>query len=155
MTNMLKELEIEITAGLLRRFFSKIKITESCWLWTASTRGGYGSIRLTGGGPHVMAHRVSWLIHCGPIPKGLCVLHDCPRGDNRRFCNPAHLFLGTKSDNNRDRDQKRRFSHKLTEDQVKTIRSITGMTQQIIAEIYGVDQSTISDIRRGKAWTHS
>lgn len=46
------------------------------------------------------AHRVSWQIHFGPIPKGKLVLHKC---DNKRCVNPNHLYLGTQGDNNYDR----------------------------------------------------
>lgn len=43
---------------------------------------------------------------------------------------------------------------KLTDAQVAEIRSIQGETQRSIAAHYGVGQSQISEIRRGKAWTH-
>lgn len=58
---------------------------------------GYGQIGIA----HVRyrAHRVAWEGVYGPIPDGLCVLHRC---DNPPCCNVAHLFLGTKADNNAD-----------------------------------------------------
>ena len=46
------------------------------------------------------AHRISWQNVNGEIPAGLCVLHTC---DNPKCVNTDHLFLGTVSDNNKDR----------------------------------------------------
>lgn len=66
----------------------------NCWNWnTPNKQRGYGSYR---GFP---AHRVAWLIFHGCDPIGNYVLHTC---DNRRCVNPAHLYLGTQSDNLRD-----------------------------------------------------
>lgn len=42
------------------------------------------------------AHRASWMIHKGPIPDGLFILHKC---DIPTCVNPDHLFLGTNQDN--------------------------------------------------------
>lgn len=75
-----------------------------CWLWTASVRHRYGSIR-TSSTKCSSAHRVSWELHHGPIPEGICVLHRC---DTPTCVNPDHLFLGTQLDNIKDRDQKGR-----------------------------------------------
>lgn len=44
----------------------------------------------------MLAHRVSYEIEHGDIPKGMHVLHRC---DVRPCINPLHLFLGTNSDN--------------------------------------------------------
>lgn len=86
----------------MERFWSKVKKTETCWVWTAGTfkyRNGYGQFRVRRGDPPAYAHRFAWELVNGPIPQGLHVLHRC---DNPPCVNPAHLFLGTQIDNYRD-----------------------------------------------------
>jgi hypothetical protein len=86
------------------RFWSKVRITPECWLWTARhTRKGYGMFKQ--GSLDRLAHRVAWEEVNGPIPPGLCVLHKC---DNPPCVRPDHLFLGTQADNIADRDAKGR-----------------------------------------------
>ena len=85
---------------LQKRFWEKvdIKSKDECWNWKASCTHGYGYF--WNGEVTENAHRTSWIIHNGSIPKGLLVLHKC---DNRKCVNPNHLYLGTHSDNNYDR----------------------------------------------------
>ena len=57
------------------------------------------------------AHRYSWVIHKGAIPKGQWVLHNCPGGDNPACVNPAHLYLGNAGVNNADTINKGRYNY--------------------------------------------
>jgi hypothetical protein len=78
-----------------------------CWLWTGSkTRGGYGALRYQK--KRYRAARLAWELTHGPIPDGLCVLHNCPGGDNPACANPAHLWLGTNAENSADMVRKGR-----------------------------------------------
>lgn len=85
------------------RFWPKVDRTggpDDCWLWKARRLpSGYGMLR-GDEGRDVYAHRFSWEIHSGQaIPDGWVICHKC---DNPPCVNPAHLFLGTVLDNNRD-----------------------------------------------------
>lgn len=89
--------------SVARRFWAKVRKTESCWLWTGAIQSatGYGALQVgTHGRPRAGAtHRLSWEMHFGPIPEGMDVCHAC---DVRSCVNPAHLFLGSRLDNMRD-----------------------------------------------------
>lgn len=97
----------------LVRFWSKVDKTSTCWLWTGMPNGwGYGTFKVSAGNDR-FAHRLSWEIHKGPIPKGLCVCHKC----DRPICvNPDHLFLGSHRDNRDDAIRKGRWpkGHKIS-----------------------------------------
>jgi HNH endonuclease len=82
---------------LHQRFWPKVNKTETCWLWTASTKNGYGQIGA--GGKHgkpLYAHRVAYELVNGPIPEGLHLDHLC----RVTLCvNPAHLEPVTRREN--------------------------------------------------------
>lgn len=97
---------------LEERFFAKVEKTDSCWIWKGNARGNakfmYGKFDYMG--KVFSAHRVSWEMHNGKIPKGgdyrgICVCHSC---DNPLCVNPEHLFLGAHKNNMRDKVLKRR-----------------------------------------------
>lgn len=138
-----------------QRFWNKVRrgTDDECWEWLASKRYGYGVFHPTKT-ITAQAHRVAWELTHGKIPDGLVVRHKC-RG---KCVNPAHMELGTQAQNLQDmtRDATRvrgetHGRHKLTEAQVREIRTRTE-TQRVLAAEYGVSQQTISKIKTGKKW---
>lgn len=118
------------------RFWSKVDkngpghtIHGQCWIWTASkfTHGiGYGQCSYNG--KNIVAHRVSWSISNGEIPKNSLVLHKC---DNPICVRPDHLFLGTHKDNMQDMYCKGRNINKKGEEPGKVHRPASGPQGQV------------------------
>lgn len=137
-----------------------------CWEYKGwLDKDGYGKMTVTakdGTWRSIGVHRLSWEVHRGPIPDDMGVLHKC---DNPKCMNPAHLFLGTPADNNRDKTEKGRaiaprgeqvVHSKLKTADVIEIRKLysDGETQRAIAPRYGVTYKTISKIVRRERWKH-
>jgi len=132
-----------------------------CLLWTKKLiKRGYGCTSYDG--KNITSHRCSWIIHKGPIPKGMCVLHKC---DVPGCVEITHLFLGTPKDNVIDMCQKGRkpirrgelsnFA-KLKEEDVIEIKKLLRekVTQEEIAKSFNVSRGAISDISLKRNWKH-
>jgi hypothetical protein len=74
-------------ATAAERFWAKVAKTDTCWLWTAATQGGYGVFRVSST-KQVKAHRWAYESLVGPIPEGLTLDHLCRV---RNCVNPEHL----------------------------------------------------------------
>jgi hypothetical protein len=139
-----------------KRFMLLVEKTKSgCWLWNGSINKsrGYG-IASFGKGRGFLAHRVSYVLFVGAIPRGLLVLHDC---DVRRCVNPAHFFLGTDGDNAKDSMNKLRKPSKLKPQDIPVIRRLyfeDCWSQRRVAAHFGVTQSNISHVLKGNTWAH-
>lgn len=89
------------------KFWEKVNKTSGCWIWIGATRSGYGAFKQNG--KIYAAHRASYEFFFGVISGGKFVCHHC---DNPSCINPAHLFLGTSSDNMIDCSKKGRIFRK-------------------------------------------
>jgi hypothetical protein len=154
--------------NVLDRFWSKVKFeynedgtinNNACMIWTTGKdKDGYGQFWVNGKG--IRSHIFVWTIYNGPILKGLQVLHKC---DYPGCINPLHLWIGTNQENVDDKVRKRRqikgSSHGMAvfeDEEVFEILKLSnsGMTQQEIADIFGVTQSSINNIITGRCWSH-
>lgn len=142
------------------RFRSSFLTNEEtgCWEWIKGTSVGYGWFTIGSPSRRIRAHQYAYLTFVGEIPQGLCVCHRC---DNRKCCNPDHLFLGTHGDNMRDCVSKNRHAaangnagKKLSDKMILNIRIMYARSDANsikLAEIYGVSQSHISSLLAGKS----
>ena len=151
---------MELTSKEIERFWSGVKKSEGCWEWQRSVvqKRGYGQILFRK--KMFLTHRLAYTLTKGEIPKGKIVCHSC---DNRKCCNPDHLWLGTQQDNLLDMMRKHRgagrnghaTNTKLCAEDVKAIRAFSkeGLSQYEIADKFGVWQSTIGQILHHKTWS--
>jgi hypothetical protein len=134
-----------------------------CWEWTSSTSGrddrGYFNLN----GKRTLAHRVVFEVFTGrPIPEGMVVRHKC---DNPICCNPSHLELGTRSQNELDKYDRDRsgYTHamiaqirrkgKLRDAQKHGKKATYQQIADEINEEFGtkVSRQNVSRILQGKA----
>lgn len=122
---------------------------------------GYPFVTLSayGATKQIMVHRLVAMTFLGEIPKGMEVHHiNHDKADARL----ENLQLVSRLENVRAAMEYGVFrpqgqgncNAKLTEEQVREIRSIEGVTGREIARRYNVTPSVICNIRLRKTWTH-
>lgn len=154
---------------LLQRFMCHVSKDSAtgCWNWTGckSRTTGYGYFQIWS--DHMwkmkLAHRVSYQLFKGPIPKGKCACHSC---DNTSCVNPNHLWAGTQNDNVQDMKRKGRGPKgvdyrraKLTEHDVRLMRKLYRKHSRefgtpALAKRFGVTPMTIYFVVTGTSWKH-
>lgn len=130
--------------------------------------GGYGQVNVGWCRKKWMAHRFSYRLNVGSIPRKMFVCHRC---DNRLCVNPDHLFVGTHQDNMDDMNKKGRhgmttkpetirkgvqFSQaKLDDDKVRKIRLLKGVEpHSVTAKKFGVSKCIVGLVQQRKRWAH-
>lgn len=163
------------TPELFERFWSQVNFGPNCWEWKNATGEKYAYGRISVKQVRHKAHRVSFVLAFGSIPKDKLVCHHC---DNPKCVRPDHLFVGTVGDNVQDMMDKGRAKYPrnltrvrnvgrgrpfgervgtalLSNQQVTEIKKLyktRKFTQQQLGDMFGVKQVTISTITRGYAW---
>lgn len=140
---------------LLKTLLLTIPADDSCMEWPRGRHNrGYGKIWT---GTREFVHRVAYRLAIGTVPDGMEVLHKC---DNPPCFRPSHLAIGTHDDNMKDAARKgrthageRHRDHKVTVEQVKEIRALSGdVTQRELGRMYGLDKSVISRMVTRQTW---
>lgn len=144
---------------LRNRFWSHVRKTKTCWLWTGAKAGrGYGYFWFRDRAQYT--HRLMYLWHYGKIPAGKFVLHTC---DVPACVNPKHLMLGDAATNAQDKVRKRRAPpspcngvlSKLTWEQVDELRLLylSGeYTKYALRVKYGIGYTALWRILTGRTW---
>lgn len=149
-------------------FWSKVDKTgpNGCWLYTGFRKwDGYGWLARSINGAktkYMTAHRYSWILTYGEPPKGMHIRHKC---DTPACCNPAHLELGTHTQNMQDAKARRRHAFgerssksKLTYEKVQELRrqyKFVGPRKTNIHELarqFGVSSSAAYAAATGRSW---
>ena len=165
---MCDQFTLDLSPAQTNHFWSSVNVLDdfdACWDWQKSTKpSGYGQVMLQG--TLRLTHRVAYVLAYGSIPTGLFVCHSC---DNRRCCNPFHLWPGTHKDNMSDCKSKGRArgnphavgssnpASRLTEAQVVAIWDECHQTSKSFNEIgrmFGVTGENVSMIIKRSTWKH-
>jgi hypothetical protein len=140
---------------------------DDCWPWKGGHSGdGYGAF--TDDYKVYKAHRISWALYNNKeVPEGKLILHKC---NNKRCCNPNHLYCGTHGDNMTDMMRDNPQAHggcyaKLHEGEIWLIRRLkipTGkkangnkqfkFSASYVGKMFNVSVQTILRIWNSEGW---
>lgn len=147
----------QLFCSLLCKIFShiEVKAADECWPFQGkSLVRGYGVVS----GLRV-ARFICKMFH-GPVLHSQHACHSC---DNPVCCNPAHLWPGTPTQNNRDSMSKGRRpkgsmvpTAKLTEECVRIIRNMPFeiISYKEVADLLGCNHSTVRRVALYETWQH-
>ena len=135
------------TYGLPESFLSRVVRAEGgCWLWAGGRNGADSAgAYYDDFGRQWRAHRYAYRHVVGPIEPGMVITHSC---GNSACVNPNHLVKETLA----EAMKKRTGRTNVKPAQARQIRKLgaDGVPQLALAKRFGVSQTTISNIIRGR-----
>lgn len=151
--------------GAARAFFDAAKTakTDECILWPfATSKNGMPAIYLPENRKTVCASNQMCIEAHGPAPaRKMVAAHSCRNGQNGCI-NPMHLRWATYKENSADKLRdgteilgERAPANKLTNENVLAIvrRRIEGATPGHVAREFGISDTTVGDIWKGRSWS--
>lgn len=140
-----------MTDSDLERFWTKVRKSDGCWIWTAGLRSGYGSFWLNG--KNKFAHVISYRIAGRVVPAGLELDHLCR---NRSCLNPDHLEPVTRAVNmarGQVNDKKRSMTHceaghEYSESNTRIENGMRRCRQCILRRTKAYQSRNIEEVRR-------
>lgn len=148
--------------GAPQRFLERVAATstDGCIEWPfGRDKDGYGQVKVDGRASRAHLEGLA-LVVPRPHPDAWC-LHSC---DNPPCVNPRHLRWGTVSDNSADcldRGRHARGSSKTNAKltpaavvQVRDLYAAGGISQDMLAQRYGVSQHLIARVIHRESWSH-
>lgn len=160
----------KMDSALWERMLRKRRIdtASGCWMWCGSKSSNAGRPKAKQYGEvwvhHKLmrVHRVTAALQLSfDLDPNKCVCHTC---DVPLCFNPAHLFIGTRAENNKDKSRKGRSSYgaksnktELSEEKLVAIfieRHINGKGVREIGRLFKMPHTTISNLLLGKRWPH-
>ena len=154
--------------GAAQQFFMGLveakELPKQCIIWPfARNRAGYAIFGKPRG--KIASHLVSRVVccECSGLPPwpNYEAAHTC--GNGHLGCvNPQHIEWKTSKQNKADQLRhgtrnrgERNGMARLTAEDVARIRKLGGvLKQRLVAEMFGIDQSTVSNLMRGERWGH-
>lgn len=154
--------------GLKSRLLNTVsKNKNDCWEWNGYLLGprrcyGLTTANLNGKKKKILAHRLSYILWNGEIPKDAIICHKC---DNTKCINPHHLYAGNPQSNMDDMKNRGRKNPakgiknrhaKLSESEVLEIRKMfnDGIGVRELSRLKNLSSSTVSYITRNITWKH-
>lgn len=141
---------------------------DQCLEWVGHLVNGYGKFKFNG--VHHYAHRIAFSLYYGEIPKDKIVCHKC---NNRKCCNPIHLYAGTHHSNALDKVRAGRSTKgksynttrsghknnlcKLAGYEVEMIRKFhksKTLDSKSLSIFFDVHQTTINHLLSRRTWKH-
>lgn len=141
------------TPNTVAVFWSRVDIRQDneCWNWKAGKSAkGYGYFHFSG--KQRQSHQMALAFSGVHIPDGQIACHHC---DNPTCCNPKHLFVGTKKENNKDRARKGRSAgRRFDQTDIQQILALAdrGETYRDIARRFQCGFTAIRHIATGRKY---